>query len=725
MSLRYRSVVGLAIAGIVLLTAASPFAALTASATYAPPATGPFAYNTFVPPLVPGASYLDPVFGSTVRRLTTDHAHDDLYARNMWWNADGTRFLHRATDGTPWPDFWDVIDVATGTVTHTGLPNGAAISAADGGFDPVDPNALYYYAADGIHKITLNANGSWSDALYFAPPAGATLRSLGGTLNWLDASGRYMAVRYGAEPSVYLYDRQNLATGPYANPIDATNYIDPGSYIGVSPDGQFLVGYQSAPLPLGVNGSGQGVSWKLNHAGRSIAAAPNVFWSLCGDHGSFVSASDGHNYMVAYDCYSQAGLWRVDITNNAAGLTEAQQQALPNNRLLLAFPTWNDFGHISTTATGDWAFTATEDGTDTFNSGSADSNGNITPWHAYRQEIIAINVVSGEVQRLAHHRSRSVYSDYYSTPRLSASWTGNVVGFASNFDQPGSSSPVVDIYAIPFTVTATAVTLSSLNPSSITAGSASFVLSATGSNFGSTSTVQWNGANRTTTFVSSTRLQASISASDVSTAGTAQVTVATAGAASSNALPFTINQSYTLAVVKAGTRAGTVTSTPAGISCGTTCSASFVSGNSVVLTASPAAGSSFSNWSGCDSAVSNQCTVVLTAGRTVTATFAAATTDTMPPSVVITAPTAGATVSGMITVSATASDNIAVVGVQFKLDGTNLGSEVTTAPYAMSWNTTTASNGRRTVTAVARDGAGNVATSAPISIMVQNKGKKN
>jgi hypothetical protein len=724
MSPGYRSIVGLAIAGVVLLVATSPFAALTGSAIYAPPATGTFAYNAFVPASTPGAAYLDPVFGRTVRRLTTDHTHDDLYARNMWWNADGSRFLHRATDGTPWPDYWDVIDVATGTVTHRGLPNGGAISAADGGFDPVDPNALYYYAVDGIHKITLNANGGWSDALYFAPPAGATLRPLGGTLNWLDASGRYMVVRYGAEPSVYLYDRTNLAAGPYANPIDATNYIDPGSYIGVSPDGQFLVGYQSAPLPLGVNGSGQGVSWKLNHAGRSVAAVPNVFWSLCGDHGSFVSASDGHNYMVVHDCYSQAGLWRVDITNNAAGLTEAQQQALPNNRLLLAFATWNDFGHISTMATGDWAFTATVDGTDTFNSGSTDSNGNITPWHAYRQEIIAINVVSGEVQRLAHHRSRSVYSDYYSAPRLSTSWTGNIVGFASNFNQPGSGSPVVDIYAIPFTTSATPVTLSSVNPSSITAGSASFVLSATGSNFASTSTVQWNGADRMTTFVSSTQLRASIPASDVSTAGTAQVTVATPGATTSNAIPFAINQTYTLAVVKTGTGAGTVTSTPAGIWCGTSCSASFASGNSVVLTAAPEAGTSFSGWTGCDAAVTNQCTVVLTAGRTVTATFAAAT-DTIPPSVVITAPTAGDTVSGTIPVSATASDNIAVVGIQFKLDGTNLGAEVTTAPYSASWDSTTASNGRHTVTAVARDGAGNVATSASISIMVQNRKKKN
>src|SRR5439155_1358590 len=94
--------------------------------------------------------------------------------------------------------------------------------------------------------------------------------------------------------------------------------------------------------------------------------------------------------------------------------------------------------------------------------------------------------------------------------------------------------------------------------------------------------------------------------------------------------------------------------------------------------------------------------------------------DTTPPSVSLTAPSAGATVSGTITVSASASDNVGVVGVQFKLDGGNLGAEVTTAPYTLSWNTTTATNAAHTLTAVARDAAGNTATSAAVSVTVDN-----
>src|SRR5207244_2430164 len=54
--------------------------------------------------------------------------------------------------------------------------------------------------------------------------------------------------------------------------------------------------------------------------------------------------------------------------------------------------------------------------------------------------------------------------------------------------------------------------------------------------------------------------------------------------------------------------------------------------------------------------------------------------DTTPPSVSLTAPSAGATVSGTITVSASASDNVGVVGVQVKLDGGHLGAELSTPP---------------------------------------------
>ena len=95
--------------------------------------------------------------------------------------------------------------------------------------------------------------------------------------------------------------------------------------------------------------------------------------------------------------------------------------------------------------------------------------------------------------------------------------------------------------------------------------------------------------------------------------------------------------------------------------------------------------------------------------------------DTTPPTVSITAPSNGATVSGSaVTVSANASDDVAVAGVQFKLDGSNLGSEDTTNPYSISWDTTGVGNGSHTLTAVARDAAGNTTTSTSVTVTVNN-----
>src|SRR5439155_1063186 len=82
-------------------------------------------------------------------------------------------------------------------------------------------------------------------------------------------------------------------------------------------------------------------------------------------------------------------------------------------------------------------------------------------------------------------------------------------------------------------------------------------------------------------------------------------------------------------------------------------------------------------------AVARDATGNTTPSAAVTVTVVAA--DTTPPTVSLTAPSDGATASGTITVSANATDNVAVAGVQFQLDGANLGSEDTTAPYSVSW----------------------------------------
>ena len=100
--------------------------------------------------------------------------------------------------------------------------------------------------------------------------------------------------------------------------------------------------------------------------------------------------------------------------------------------------------------------------------------------------------------------------------------------------------------------------------------------------------------------------------------------------------------------------------------------------------------------------------------------IAGGSADTTAPAASITAPASGATVSGTVTVSANASDNVGIAGVQFLLDGVALGAEDTSAPYSVSWNTAGSANGSHSLVARARDAAGNIGTSAAVTVQVSN-----
>ncbi len=84
-------------------------------------------------------------------------------------------------------------------------------------------------------------------------------------------------------------------------------------------------------------------------------------------------------------------------------------------------------------------------------------------------------------------------------------------------------------------------------------------------------------------------------------------------------LPENISFRYTLNVLKQGSGSGTVTGP--GIYCGLDCSESYDSGTQVTLTATPASGSVFSHWSGCDSTQGNYCQVTMSGDKTVSAYF--------------------------------------------------------------------------------------------------------
>ena len=93
--------------------------------------------------------------------------------------------------------------------------------------------------------------------------------------------------------------------------------------------------------------------------------------------------------------------------------------------------------------------------------------------------------------------------------------------------------------------------------------------------------------------------------------------------------------------------------------------------------------------------------------------------DTTAPTVSVTAPVNSATVSGIVTVVASATDNVGVSRVEFSVNGA-LKATATSAPYSYSWDTASAANGSYTVSAAAYDAAGNKGQSVAISVTVSN-----
>src|SRR5690606_19803450 len=99
---------------------------------------------------------------------------------------------------------------------------------------------------------------------------------------------------------------------------------------------------------------------------------------------------------------------------------------------------WCDDSHLSGSGRGamiDWVFISTEITATSGKCYIADQVTNLDPtatWWPNRQELLGLNVVSGEIRHFAHHRSREV-SKYCTSPRVNANWDGTALMFTSNF----------------------------------------------------------------------------------------------------------------------------------------------------------------------------------------------------------------------------------------------------------------------------------------------------
>ena len=164
---------------------------------------------------------------------------------------------------------------------------------------------------------------------------------------------------------------------------------------------------------------------------------------------------------------------------------------------------------------------------------------------AFTLTVNGANFINGSTVKW---NGTALATTYTSATQLTASVTAALIATAGTASvtvfngTPGGGTSNALAFTINPVPNNPAPTATSLSPASITAGAAQFTLTVNGTNFIAASSVKWNGASLTTTFVSGLQLAAIVSAALVATAGTASVTVVNPapGGGTSNALTFTI-----------------------------------------------------------------------------------------------------------------------------------------------------------------------------------------
>jgi hypothetical protein len=378
-----------------------------------------------------GASFVDPVFGATIRRLTNEvgaSSNAETYSRNGFWNADATYVYHRRADASR-----VILNTVTGAVVR--VVAGSTFNFCSS-FDPVDPDVWYSFdispLGPTLTRYLVSTGGSTVVKTF-----GANIGQNGGSVDWIDRTGRYMVLDIGGFIRVWDKQTDTLFTGS----IPAA-YGGGGGWFSISPDAKYVLTEQ--PNPTGPPSmQHKHHSFAINLVAQTVSTTPVLYWTLGGGHADAVSASDGKTYLAVPDSHTTADVYAVDVTVPTTGDAASVAQQLAAHRMILPL-TFSDDLHVSRVSKGsfsDCVVVSVESGGDTFGSG-------LSGWRAYEQEIVVVNVLTGEVHRVAHHRSRGLSAaGYGAQPKVSAAWDASLVGWVSNF---GKSTPLgySDLYTV-------------------------------------------------------------------------------------------------------------------------------------------------------------------------------------------------------------------------------------------------------------------------------------
>jgi len=463
-------------------------------------------YYTFTPP-ANGGNYVDPVFGTTITRISDAAATtgadsgqplpwvETEYSTKSPFNVDNSRILLLEFG------YFSVYNGATLQRIKPLCCQGTIVSAqSEPLWSRTDPNVFYFHPSNP-NQPTRNRLQTYNVAT-----DGVTLLHTFTEYSSIFARGESEMsydgdhlVLAGDGHQIFVYTISTNTKGP----LFETNGKNPNGWdaVYISPDNNVLIAWRT-------NGNGRFQGEELYDKNMNFLRK--------------VANNDGHKHMTR-DVDGSEVLVQTNsadptpIPNCMNGFVKINLATTQQTCLLQL-----DFSllvHVSAPDQSGWIFAQTHNDT------TASS-----PWFAYTNELLQIKLDGTEVRRLGHHRSDT--STYDGEPHISVSRDGS--RFAFNSNMMGSTT---DVY-----VAAASAGLDSISPN--TAEGSPLALTVTGTNFWSGSVVRWNGATRPTTFVSKTQLIASISAADLTNGGTALVTVfnPVLGGATSNALGFTVTK---------------------------------------------------------------------------------------------------------------------------------------------------------------------------------------
>lgn len=397
------------------------------SSSHVPPLSGADNYNSDVRPGL-GLSFTDTTFSTAVRQVTNigvNNSDNQSYSHCMV-TCNGTYFIHRSPIGTH-----EIRAVADGSLVESGAYPGIAFDTQT---HPTDDTKLIYYVASGGGRglFTHVIGGSETLLKNF----GADLLTLGSSHNIVDQTGRYYL--YATAGGVGVWDSQTDTT--YTNQV--TNPASGGGWCGITPDGAYLI-----------TSDGNWKSYPINHGTTTVSTTGTTFWTIGGDHGEVITASNGTSYGIVRSIEDgTSDIYRIPVTTDNSAANANAQRASATRLIQWAAPSNFDvlFTH-GPNGDPDIVFLSPyiESGThpdDAFN-GSPTGN-----WSKYKNEILALDCLVGEPPtRICYHRSRGTLSgSYFRLPRPTCNWKGTVVVFNSNMNANSGTAHYADMYAVPF-----------------------------------------------------------------------------------------------------------------------------------------------------------------------------------------------------------------------------------------------------------------------------------